>query len=131
MSAKSRRIAVAGVVLVLAVSPGAAASAGGCPTRVEELSGPTFNGAVPEGRAVAEMRFLCGGTTLLTVEVKNVNLPDGTVVDVALDFRPIGTITLSGGSGTLVADLGSFGVSNDEIRVSHAGLMILIGAFFR
>jgi hypothetical protein len=111
----------------------AQARAGGCgPTVVEELSGPTFNGAVPGGRATAdESGFLCGGSTVLTVEVRDVNLPDGSVLGVSLDFGPVGTITLSGMRGALSADLGHFGVSNDEVRVSYNGNVLLVGAFFR
>jgi hypothetical protein len=98
----------------------------------EQLSGPAINGVVPEGRAIAdEKQFPCGGSTILTVQVKKVNLPDGTVLDVSLDFTPIGTITLSRQEGTMTADLGHFAVSNDEVRVANNGTVILIGPFFR
>jgi hypothetical protein len=65
------------------------------------------------------------------VQVKKVNLPDGTAVDVSFDFRPIGRITLSRTEGTLTADLGHFAVFNDEVRISYAGRVILIGPFFK
>ena len=51
-----------------------------------------------------------GGSTTLTVQLKNVNLPDGTVVQVTFDFKPVGAITLSHGEGTLATSLGHFGV---------------------
>jgi hypothetical protein len=130
-----RRAIISLLVALLAVAPVAPASAGGgCngPTVVEQLSGSAFNGVVPEGRATAdESQFPCGGSTILTVQVKNINLPDGTVVNVSLDFTPIGNITLSRLGGTLVTDLGHFAVSNDEVRVAHNGQVILIGPFFR
>ena len=72
------------------------------------------------------------------MQVKNVNLPDGTVLWVTLDFGPVGTITLRGGSGTMPTyNMGRFGVSNDDVRVYSAlpdissSQQILIGGFFR
>ena len=133
MLARVRRIALLGVVFAAVGAPTLAAAAGGCgPVVVEQLTGPTFNGVVPSGRATAdESQFLCGGSTVLTVEVKDVNLPDGTVLQVALDFLPVGTITLSRMAGAVAADLGHFAVSNDMVRVIHQGNVILIGPFFR
>jgi hypothetical protein len=127
------KLAMVSTLSALAAAPVVPASAGECGRTVaEQLSGPTLNGMVPEGQAIAdESQFLCGGSTVLTVQVKNVNLPDDTVLDVSLDFRPVGTITLSGKGGVLSADLGRFAVSNDEVRVSHDGKVVLIGAFFR
>jgi hypothetical protein len=106
----------------------------------ESLSGPTFNGKTPSGQATAdETRFSgCGGFSLLTATVKNVNLPDGTVLWVTLDFMPVGTITLRGGSGSMPTyNLGQFGVSRDAVRVYSAlpdvatSKQILIGGAFR
>jgi hypothetical protein len=110
-----------------------AASAGG--TLKETLSGPAINGVVPEGQALAdESQFLSGGDTILTVQVKKVNLPDGTALNVTLDFSPIGSITLSRGEGTMTRNLGHFGVSRDAVRVFNgatAGTPILSGGFFQ
>ena len=86
-----------------------------------------------------ETRFSgCGGFSLLSVRVSNVNLPDGTQLWVTLDFGPVGTITLSGGSGTMATyNMGRFGVSRDQIRVYSAlpdiasSQQILIGGSFR
>jgi len=106
----------------------------------EALSGPAFNGRTPSGQATVDMtRFSgCGGFSLLSVQVSNVNVPDGTQLWVTLDFTPVGTITVRGGSGTMPTNnLGRFGVSNDEIRVNSAlpdvngAQQILIGPFFR
>ena len=106
----------------------------------EPLSGPSFNGKTPSGEASAdETRFSgCGGFSLLSVQVKDVNLPDGSVLWVTLDFGPVGTITLRGGSGTMPTNnMGHFGVSNDDIRVYSAlpdissSQQILIGGAFR
>jgi hypothetical protein len=110
--------------------PTAAASAGG--TLKETLTGPAIGGVVPEGQALAdESRFQSGGDTILTVQIKKVNLPDGALLDVSLDFTPIGRITLARGEGTLTANLGHFGVSFDQIRVKLGSVTILSGGFFQ
>jgi Putative Ig domain/Abnormal spindle-like microcephaly-assoc'd, ASPM-SPD-2-Hydin len=105
----------------------------------EALSGPAFNGRTPSGQAKAdESQFSgCGGFSILSVQVKNVNLPDGTQLWVTLDFGPVGTITLRGGSGTMPSyNMGRFGVSRDQIRVNSAlpdvstAQQILIGGSF-
>jgi hypothetical protein len=79
----------------------------------------------------------CGGFSILSVSVNNVNLPDGTRLWVTLDFKAMGTITLSGGSGTMPSNnVGRFGVSRNAIRVNSAlpdvagAQQILIGGSF-
>jgi hypothetical protein len=106
----------------------------------EPLSGPAIGGQVPNGQAQADESQLttCGGFTILTVRVDHVNLPNGTVLWVSLDFKPVGTITLNGGSGAMQPyNLGRFGVSFDHIHVvNHAPPRvngepeILTGGFF-
>jgi len=109
-------------------------------TLKESLSGPAFNGRTPSGQATAdETKFSgCGGFSLLSVQVKDVNLPDGTQLWVTLDFGPVGTITLRGGSGTTATyNMGFFAVSRDAIRVYSAlpdistSQQILIGGAFQ
>jgi Abnormal spindle-like microcephaly-assoc'd, ASPM-SPD-2-Hydin len=106
----------------------------------EALSGPAFNGRTPSGQATAdETKFSgCGGFSTLSVSVSNVALPDGSRLWVTLDFGPVGTITLRGGSGTMPTyNMGRFGVSNDDVRVYSAlpdvagSQQILIGGAFR
>jgi hypothetical protein len=98
----------------------------------ETLTGPAINGVVPAGEATADMsQFAAGGSTKLTVHVGSVNLPDGTPLQVTFDFRPMGTIALSRGAGTLVANLGHFGVSFDQVRVNYGSTTILSGGSFR
>ena len=70
--------------------------------------------------------------------MKDVNLPDGSVLWVTLDFKPVGTIALRGGSGTTATyNMGRFGVSNDDVRVYSAlpdvsgAQQILIGGAFQ
>jgi hypothetical protein len=108
-------------------------------TLKETLSGPSFNGQTPHGQATAdETRFSsCGGFSLLSVSVKNVNLPDGTQLWVTFDFKAVGTITLYGGSGSMARyNMGDFGVSRDQVRANSAlpdistAQQILIGGSF-
>lgn len=67
------------------------------------LTGPTIGGRTPGGQAVANQSTLtaCGGFVTINVDVKDVNLPNGTVLWVTLSGRPIGRITLSSGSATM------------------------------
>jgi hypothetical protein len=94
---------------------------GGKPT--EALTGPAINGQTPSGTALAnETQFSgCGGFSVLSVAVKKVNLPDGTQLWVVLDGLPVGTITLSRGSGSMTPyNLGDFGVSMDQVHVYNS-----------
>ena len=106
----------------------------------EALTGSALGGQTPSGQAtVDESKFSgCGGFSVMTAQVKNVNLPNGTVLWVTLDFMPVGTITLQSGSGTMARyNLGDFGVSRDAVRIYSAlpdvatSQQILIGGFFR
>ena len=136
MLSQIRLIVVLGAICALLAVTGALprpSAAGGCgPTVKESLSGAALNGVVPQGEARAdESQFLCGGSTILTVQVKNVNLPDGTVLGVSVDFTPLGTITLSRQQGTLSVNVGHTAFSHDNVRVTNAGTVILIGGFFQ
>jgi hypothetical protein len=106
----------------------------------EALSGSAIAGRTPTGTATSdETRFSgCGGFSILTASVSNVALPDGRQIWVTLDFGPVGSITLKGGSGAMKAyNMGDFAVSRDQIRVydnlPDAGTFnqILIGGAFR
>jgi hypothetical protein len=104
------------------------------------LTGPAFNNRTPNGQAtVDETRFSgCGGFSILTTSVNNINLPNGTQLWVTLDFKPVGTITLNGRSGSMAPyNLGFSALSRDAIRVydrlpDAAGTpqQILIGGAF-
>lgn len=123
----------ANVVGTSAITVGELSSSSASGGTVKEvLTGPGINGVVPEGIATADQsQFLAGGSTILTVQVKKVNLRDGTVLGVTLDFTPVGSITLSGGQGTMTANLGHFAVSRDQVRVKNADAVILSGGFFQ
>ena len=107
----------------LTVTGPPAPSPSGCQTGgvlTEGLSGSAFNGQTPTGSASSdETQFSgCGGFSVLTVRVSHVNLPDGTQLWATLDYKPVGVITLKGGSGSIAPyNLGRFGVSRDQVRV--------------
>jgi hypothetical protein len=66
-----------------------------------DLTGPAIGGEVPRGDAEVDQSALPTPGTL-DVRVKNVNLPDGTVLDIYITdcgAAPVGTITLDGGKG--------------------------------
>jgi hypothetical protein len=89
----------------------------------EALSGPAISGQTPTGTALAdETQFSgCGGFSILSISVKKVNLPDGTQLWATLDGLPVGTITLSHGSGSMTPyNLGRFGVSMDQVQVFNS-----------
>jgi len=100
-----------------------APSPSGCQTGgkpKETLSGPSFNGQTPSGTAtVDETQFSgCGGFSVLSIQVSKVSLPDGSRLWATLDYKPVGTITVSHGSGTMTPyNLGRFGVSRDQVRI--------------
>lgn len=69
------------------------------------LTGPAINGKVPSGKALWQGNSFCQPLEL-QVEVKDVNLPDGTSLSVDACPRGttsniVGSITLSGGGGKL------------------------------
>jgi hypothetical protein len=106
----------------------------------ESLSGSSFNGATPSGTATAnETQFSgCGGFSILSAQVKNVNLPDGAQIWVTIDYKPVGLITLKRGAGSMTPyNLGHFGVSMDAVRIystlpdTSPFQQILIGGSFR
>ena len=55
----------------------------------------------PGDRSTESELTACGGFTVITASVRNVNLPNGTVVWVTLGGEPIGQITLNGGAGSM------------------------------
>jgi Putative Ig domain len=67
------------------------------------LTGPAIAGQTPSGQGIGDQSQLtaCGGFTIIRASVKNVNLPNGTVLWVTLGGEPIGRITLTGGAGTM------------------------------
>jgi hypothetical protein len=85
----------------------------------EPLSGRAISGVTPRGTAQGDESNLtaCGGYTVLHVSVRNVNLPNGTVLWVYLEGL-VGQITLSGGAGTMRPyNLGNFALRFDPVSI--------------
>jgi hypothetical protein len=98
-------------------------------TATASLTGAPIGGQTPSGdaKAVASGSDCTTYTTTLTVSVKDLNLPDGTVLTVTDAFTPVGMITLSGGKGSLSTNLGHFFPAGDTIRVVDATTTYLAG----
>jgi hypothetical protein len=83
----------------------------------EPLTGAAIGGITPSGTAQGDESKLtaCGGYTILHVSVRNVNLPNGTVLWV-YHVGLVGQITLSGGAGTMRPyNLGGIALRFDHI----------------
>jgi hypothetical protein len=67
------------------------------------MTGPAIAGKTPSGQGIGDQSQLtaCGGFTIIRVSVKDVNLPNGTVLWVTLGGEPIGRITLNSGTATM------------------------------
>jgi hypothetical protein len=96
------------------------------------LTGPAINGVVPGGDAKVDQSKLPNQPATVDVRVKNVNLPDGTVLGVVLTdcgASPVGTITLSRGEGQLRTTLpqGCQIGRNSSILINNGGTTILRG----
>lgn len=97
-------------------------------TATASLTGAPVNGQTPSGDAKATATGDCTNfTTTLTVSVKDLNLPDGTVLTVTDAFTPVGTLTLSSGKGSMSTNLGHFFPAGDTIRVVDATTTYLAG----
>jgi len=96
------------------------------------LTGPAIGGRVPEGDAKVDQSRLPNEPAKLDVRIKNVNLPDGTVLDVFLTdcgTAPVGTITLSRGEGQLSTRLSTscpIGRTS-SILLNHGSTMVARG----
>jgi hypothetical protein len=118
------------------------AAADHCSRGAGTLSGPAINGKVPSGKARWQGNAFCQPLEL-EVEVKDVNLPDGTVLSVDACARGtpsniVGSISLRGGSGQLQLSKLDGSTSNDKVpfcdmrfgdpvKVLRAGTVILSG----
>ena len=93
-------LALMGTIVAVGASPALAIF----PQLTTSLSGPTIDGVAPTGDAKVDQSKLPAQPLALDVRVKNVNLPEGTVLSVVLTdcgASPVGTITLSRQEGQL------------------------------
>lgn len=97
------------------------------------LAGAMIAGKTPEGNA--DFRSETNkGRTEFKVEVENVNLPDGTTLDVSVGIAVVGHITLKLGGGELElnsqdGDTVPAVVTGNMVTVANGGTTILAGVF--
>ena len=119
----AKPLAAAAILVAL----GAFALAGGDARKLEYvLSGPAIAGKTPSGKAVIDQPSLPG---TLTCEVQDVNLPDGTVLDVVIvDGYRAGTLTLSAGRAKMQASI-PFQVRTGPFEIRSGTTTIMTGRF--
>jgi len=103
-------------------------------TKIEaDLAGAAINGLVPRGEA--EAKTFVDGNREFEVDVSNINLPDGTVLNVSVDGARVGTLRLVGMQGELeleTEDGQTVPPINSRTRVvisDQAGNTIVAGSF--
>jgi hypothetical protein len=95
------------------------------------LTGPVFNGEQPSGKAEFEVE---NGVKRFSVEVDNLDLPDGTTVAVFANGTKVGVINLVAQGGTLLlSSAAGQTVPNitvgSTVAVKFSGVKILGGKF--
>lgn len=98
-----------------------------------ELMGHEVDGVMPQGEADWRMLDDARGNRL-KVDVEDINLPDGTVLDVLACGTGIGEVLLEDGEGDIDireerGDKVPMCEVNDEVSVMHASSTILFGTF--
>lgn len=123
-------LALGGVLVLASASPAAAVF----PFISTELTGEAIDGEVPEGFArVNQSHLFVPRPGRLYVALKNVNLPDGTVLTVVMTdcmFGPVMTITLERGKAraTFTLPSGPCQVGhNSSIFLNHGDTRVLAG----
>lgn len=128
-------VAIATMALIVSTMRAVRADGDGSnSTRIEgQLSGAMLNGLVPRGEA--ELETFADGSRKFEIEVNNVNLPDGTVLNVSVDGTKVGTLTLIGHQGELelkTQNGQTLPEINSRTRIvvsDQAGNTILAGSF--
>lgn len=70
---------------------------------IATLTGPPIAGTTPSGQGIGDQSQLtaCGGFTVVRGSVRNVNLPNGTILWVTLGGAPIARMTLTNGAASM------------------------------
>jgi hypothetical protein len=87
-----------------------------------------INGVQPQGQASGFNKdYNCSTrSATLTVQVKSVNLPDGTLLTVLMDYGTVGIVKLSGGSGSISVTYPGATLFKNRIQVyTSSGTQIL------
>lgn len=91
------------------------------------LSSPEIGGLIPEGSATINQNAQPHAPGRLTLQVHNVALANGTRLDVTLDQKPGGTITIQGRTGTMTAALPLQAGRLSSLIVTSGETIVLIG----
>jgi hypothetical protein len=116
---------------VLAAAVVAPAALAIYPKQSIKLTGPAIGGVTPRGSALVEQCNLPAEPGTLTVTVKRVNLPDGTVLTVNYGGvepgggQNLGTFTLNARAGSFVTTLPFQAGANDNIAVMNGSTIVL------
>lgn len=117
------------------------AAADHCATLVATLSGPAINGVTPSGRADWRGNLACNLGLELKVEVRDVNLPDGTILTFESCVDPNTGLFPFRHNFTLKGRAGSFQLKRADgdsvprcdrdtgIRILNGGTTILSGVW--
>ena len=125
------RLSVAVVAAALLAAAVAAPALAIYPQQSITVSGPAINGVVPRGEAKVDQSKLPKEPGRLEVRVKNVNLPDGTVLTVNYGgIEPgaganVGSFTLRGREGSPTTTLPFSAGANDDIAVMNGSTIVL------
>lgn len=95
------------------------------------LSGPPFNGATPVGAAEYEVE---GTRRRFSAEADNVNLPDGSNLNVYVAAKLVGSFTLTDGGGALLLDTFShqkvpYINKGTKVAIYYGSTKLLSGSF--
>jgi hypothetical protein len=90
------------------------------------LSGPAIEGVVPEAKANFQSTL---GETSLAVGASNLNLPDGTVLTVALNGVDVLLMPVIGGKAGRVLSPSPVVHPGELVTISAGGSIILSGTF--
>jgi len=125
---RSRRVFVGALLIALGGVCAARVTLASFPFQDTTLSGPDIAGNIPGGTAQVNQVAQPNGPGRLAVQVTNVALADGTPLNVTLDRRPMGVITLKkDGTGALTASV-PFQVGRlTSITVTNGNTTVLTG----
>jgi len=92
------------------------------------LSGPSFNGQIPTGNSDYEVE---NGAVKFSADCDNVNLPDGTMLNVMVNGKTVGSFALQGGGGALLltGKRAPAVQRGTKVSINYKGAKILSGHF--
>lgn len=94
----SRRI-VAGVILIaFAIAACIAPALAIFPWQRTTLSGPAIGSLIPWGRVQLNQAAQPQGPGTMVVQMTDLNLPQGTLLNVSIDRRPVGVLVVASGN---------------------------------